>query len=49
MSILSKIFSSGATDLIKGVGGVIDNLHTSAEEKLEAEKKIKERTSNGYR
>lgn len=42
MSILTKIFSSGATDLIKGVGGVIDNLHTSKEEKLEAEQKIKD-------
>jgi len=41
MSILGKIFSGGATELIKGVGGVIDNLHTSKEEKLEAEKKIK--------
>ena len=42
MNILGKIFSSGATDLVKGVGGVIDNLHTSKEEKLEAEKKIKD-------
>jgi len=42
MSILTKIFSSGATELVKGVGGVIDNLHTSTEEKLEAERKIKE-------
>ena len=33
MNVLSKIFSSGATELIKGVGGVIDNLHTSKEEK----------------
>jgi len=41
MSILAKIFSGGATELIKGVGGVIDNLHTSKEEKLEAEQKIK--------
>ena len=40
MSILGKIFSGGATELIKGVGGVIDNLHTSKEEKLEAEQKI---------
>jgi len=32
----------GAKDLIEGVGGVIDNLHTSKEEKLEAEQKIKE-------
>ena len=44
--MLSKIFSSGATELIKGVGGVIDNLHTSAEEKLEAERKIKELIAN---
>ena len=42
MSILTKIFSSGATELIKGVGGVIDNLHTSEEEKLEAAQKVKE-------
>ena len=42
ISILAKIFSSGATELVKGVGGVIDNLHTSKEEKLEAEQKIKE-------
>ena len=42
MSILGKIFSGGATELVKSVGGVIDNLHTSKEEKLEAEKKIKE-------
>ena len=42
MSILTQIFSSGATELVKGVGGVIDNLHTSEEEKLEAAQKIKE-------
>ena len=42
MSILGKIFSSGATELVKGVGGVIDELHTSKEEKLEAENKIKD-------
>ena len=46
MSILTKIFSSGATELIKGVGGVIDNLHTSGEEKLAAEQKIKELVSS---
>ena len=40
--MLGKIFSGGATELIKGVGGIIDNLHTSKEEKLEAEKKIKD-------
>ena len=42
MSIIGKIFSSGATELIKGIGGVVDNLHTSKEEKIEAEKKIKD-------
>jgi len=46
MSILTSIFSSGATELIKGVGGVIDNLTTSKEEKLEAEQKIKELISS---
>ena len=44
--MLNKLFSSGAADLVKGVGGVIDNLHTSAEEKLEAERKIKELIAN---
>jgi hypothetical protein len=42
MNILGKIFSSGATELVKGVGDVIDNLHTSKEEKLEAERKVQE-------
>jgi len=40
--MLGKIFSAGAGDLVKSVGGVIDNLHTSEDEKLEAERKIKE-------
>tara|TARA_R110002020_G_scaffold429276_1_gene638799 strand:+ start:79 stop:465 length:387 start_codon:yes stop_codon:yes gene_type:complete len=40
--MLGKLFSGGAAELIKGVGGVIDNLHTSAEEKLAAEQKIKD-------
>jgi len=40
MSILTNLFAGGAADLVKGVGGVIDNLHTSKEEKLEAEQKI---------
>ena len=46
MSILGKIFSSGASDLVKNVGGVIDSLHTSKEEKLDAERKIKELIAN---
>ena len=41
MSILGNLFTGGAADLVKGVGGVIDNLHTSKEEKLAAEAKIK--------
>ena len=45
MSILTKIFSAGATELVKGVGGVLDNLTTSKEEKLAAELKIKELVS----
>ena len=40
--MLGKILSGGAADLIKNVGGVIDNLHTSKEEKLAAELKIKD-------
>ena len=44
--MLGKIFSGGAADLVKGVGGVIDNLHTSGEEKLAAENKIKELIAN---
>ena len=44
--MLGGLFSGGAADLVKGVGGVIDNLHTSAEEKLEAERKIKELIAN---
>ena len=46
MSILGTIFSAGAGQLIKSVGGVIDNLHTSKEEKLEAERKVKELVSS---
>ena len=46
MSILTKMFSGGAADLVKNVGGVIDNLTTSKEEKLEAERKIKELIAN---
>jgi len=40
--MLNKLFSGGAADLVKSVGGVIDDLHTSKEEKLEAEKQIKD-------
>ncbi len=46
MSILGTIFSGGAKDLVKGVGDVIDGLHTSDEERLAAEQKIKELVAN---
>ncbi len=44
--MLDKLFSGGAAELVKGVGGVIDNLHTSDEEKLAAEQKVKELIAN---
>ena len=44
--MLDKIFGGGAADLVKNVGGVIDNLHTSKEEKLAAEQKVKELIAN---
>jgi len=46
MNFLSKVFSGGAADLVEGVGGVLDNLTTSKEEKLEAQRKIKELVAN---
>ena len=46
MNILGMITGGGAKDLVEGVGGVIDSLHTSEEEKLEANQKIKELVSN---
>lgn len=42
MSILSKIFAGGASELVDSVGGVLDNLTTTKEEKLEAKQKLKE-------
>ena len=44
--MLDKLFGGGAADLVKNVGGVIDNLHTSKEEKLAAEQKVKELIAN---
>ena len=46
MSFLKKIFSSGAGELVKSVGSVLDNLTTSKEEKLEAARKIEELVAN---
>ena len=44
--MLGNLFSGGAAELVKGVGDDVDSLHTSAEEKLEAERKIKELVAN---
>ena len=41
-NFITKLFSSGATKLVEGVGGVLDELITSKDEKLAAELKIKE-------
>ena len=46
MSILGKMFSGGAADLINSVGDVVANLHTSKEEKLAAQHKIKKLVAN---
>lgn len=40
MSILKKIFTSQASDLIDSVGNVVDKLHTSAEEKELAKREM---------
>ena len=46
MNILGTIFSSGATELVRGVGGVIDDLTTTDEERAEAKLKIEEMIGN---
>jgi len=40
--MINKILSAGAANLVKSVGGVLDNLTTTKEEKLDAERKINE-------
>jgi len=40
--MINKLLSAGAANLVKSVGGVLDNLTTSKEEKLAAEYKIKD-------
>ena len=42
MGIIGKIFSAGAGELVKNVGGILDNLTTTKEEKIEAQAKIKD-------
>ena len=41
-NFITKLFSSGATKLVEGIGSVLDELITSKDEKLAAELKIKE-------
>ena len=43
---LGKLFAGGAGELVESVGGVLDNLTTSKEEKLEAKRKMKELIKN---
>tara|TARA_B100001094_G_scaffold42602_1_gene37364 strand:- start:1063 stop:1455 length:393 start_codon:yes stop_codon:yes gene_type:complete len=42
MNIINKLFSGSADKLVKSVGGVLDNLTTTKDEKLEAKRKLKE-------
>ena len=42
MSVLNKLFSGGASKLVESVGGVLDNVITTDEEKQEAKRKLKE-------
>ena len=41
-NFITRLFSSGATKLVEGIGSVLDELITSKDEKLAAELKIKE-------
>ena len=42
MKVLNKLFSGGASKLVESVGGVLDNVITTEEEKEEAKRKLKE-------
>ncbi len=42
MGLLDKLLSGGASKLVESVGGVLDNVITTDEEKLEAKRKLKE-------
>ena len=42
MGVLNKLFSGGASKLVESVGGVLDNVITTEEEKEEAKRKLKE-------
>tara|TARA_R100000278_G_scaffold68337_1_gene54285 strand:- start:2430 stop:2816 length:387 start_codon:yes stop_codon:yes gene_type:complete len=40
--MINKLLSAGAANLVNSVGGVLDNLTTTKQEKLEAQAKIKD-------
>ena len=42
MGVLDKVVGGGAAKLVESVGGVLDNLTTTKDEKLEAKRKLKE-------
>ena len=42
MGILKKIFSAGASNLVESVGGVIDDLVTTDDERMAAKAKLKQ-------
>ena len=46
MSVLNKLLSSGAGKLVKDIGGVLDGLTTTEEERLVASQKVKQLISN---
>ena len=42
MKVLNKLFSGGASKLVESVGGVLDNVITTKDEKLEAKRLLKQ-------
>ena len=42
MGVLDKLLSGGASKLVDSVGGILDNVITTKDEKLEAKRKLKE-------
>ena len=46
MGLLDKILGGGASKLVESVGGVLDEVITTKDEKLEAKRKIKELVAN---
>ena len=42
MGVLNKLFSGGASKLVESVGGVLDNVITTKDEKLEAKRLLKQ-------